>query len=60
VCDTLSFDPAYIRRGVVQAEQRLREAQREEKCPQGARPKKLKPNLKSTTRWRVRARTVGG
>ncbi|MGH7888416.1 MAG: hypothetical protein ACREPG_11150 [Candidatus Binatia bacterium] len=60
VCDTLSFDPAYIRRGVVQAEQRLREAQRAEKRPQGVRPKKIKPNLKSTTRWRVRTRTVGG
>ena len=60
VCDALSFDPAYIRRGVVQAEQRQREAQLGEIGPHRILPKKIKPNLKSTTRWKVRPRPLRG
>jgi len=60
VCDALSFDPAYIRRGVVQAEQRQKESGGAEIRPQRIRPKKIKRNLKSTTRWKVRPRTIRG
>ena len=60
VCDALSFDPMYIRRGVVQAEQRQRESGVGEMRPQRIRPKKIKRNLKSTTRWKVRPRTLRG
>jgi hypothetical protein len=56
----LSFDPAYIRRGVVQAEQRQKEPDGAEMRPQRIRPKKIKRNLKSTTRWKVRPRTIRG
>jgi len=60
VCDALSFDPAYIRRGIVQAEQRQRVSEGAEMRPQRSRPKKIKRNLKSTTRWKVRPRTIRG
>lgn len=60
VCDALSFDPTYIRRGVVQAEQRQRESGGGEMRPQRIRPKKIKRNLKSTTRWKVRPRLLRG
>jgi hypothetical protein len=60
VCDALSFDPAYIRRGVVQAEQRQREIGAGEMRPPRIRPKKIKRNLKSTTRWKVRPRSLRG
>jgi hypothetical protein len=60
VCDALSFDPTYIRRGVVQAEQRQRESGGGEMRPQRIRPKKIKRNLKSTTRWKVRPRSLRG
>ncbi len=60
VCDALDFDPAYIRRGVAQSEQRQHESQRAEMRPPGIRPKKIKRNLKSTTRWKVRPRRVRG
>ena len=60
VCDALSFDPAYIRRGIVQAEQRQRVSEGAEMRPQRSRPKKIKRNLKSTTRWKVRPRTLRG
>jgi hypothetical protein len=60
VCDALSFDPAYIRRGVVQAEQRQRESAGGEMRPRRIRPKKIKRNLKSTTRWKVRPRSLRG
>jgi hypothetical protein len=58
VCDALSFDPAYIRRGVAQAEQRQRELLRANLVPARNRPKKIKRNLKSTTRWKVSSRPV--
>jgi len=60
VCDALSFDPTYIRRGVAQAEQRQRESEPGEIRPHCNRPKKIKRNLKSSTRWKVRPRTVRG
>ena len=60
VCDALSFDPTYIRRGVTQAEQRQKESGGAEMRPQRSRPKKIKRNLKSTTRWKVRPRTLRG
>jgi hypothetical protein len=60
VCDALSFDPTYIRRGVAQAEQRQRESEPGEIRPHRIRPKKIKRNLKSTTRWKVRPRTLRG
>jgi len=60
VCDALSFDPNYIRRGVVQAEQRQRESQRAENHPQRIRPKRIKRNLKHATRWKVRPRPLRG
>lgn len=60
VCDALSFDPAYIRRGVAQAEQRQRESLRLAKAPARARPKRVKRNLKSSTRWKVSSRQMRG
>jgi hypothetical protein len=48
VCDALSFDPAYIRRGVADAEQRQRAAQRQSTAAARQRPKKIKRNLKSS------------
>jgi hypothetical protein len=56
VCDALSFDPAYIRRGVAQVEQRQKSAL---SAPR-TRPKKIKRNLKSSTRWKVSSRPVRG
>lgn len=56
VCDALSFDPAYIRRGIVQSEQRQRGTPTETAAPEQA--KKLKRNLKSTTRRKVSSRPV--
>ena len=56
VCDALSFDPAYIRRGVAQVEQRQKTAL----ATPRTRPKKIKRNLKSSTRWKVSSRPVRG
>ena len=56
VCDALSFDPAYIRRGVAQVEQRQKGALEQPRT----RPKKIKRNLKSSTRWKVSSRPVRG
>ena len=56
VCDALSFDPAYIRRGVAQVEERQKSALAEPRT----RPKKIKRNLKSSTRWKVSSRPVRG
>jgi len=56
VCDALSFDPAYIRRGVAQVEQRQKMALAQPRT----RPKKIKRNLKSSTRWKVSSRPVRG
>lgn len=60
VCDVLSFDPAYIRRGVMQAEPRQKESGGAEMRAQRNRPKKIKRNLKSTTRWKIRQRPLRG
>ena len=56
VCEALSLDPSYIRRGIVQGEQRQRESRRAETLPPGDRPRKIKRNLKSSTRWKVISR----
>ena len=58
VCDALSFDPTYIRRGVAQAEQRQREILQASKGLGRERPKRVKRNLKSSTRWKVSSRPV--
>ena len=58
VCDALSFDPAYIRRGIMQSGQQLRVDPSEKAIQARQRPKKLKRNLKSTTRWKVSSRPL--
>ena len=56
VCEALSLDPGYIRRGIVQGEQRQRESRRAETLAPRNRPRKIKRNLKSSTRWKVISR----
>ena len=56
VCEALSLDPGYIRRGIVQGEQRQRESSRAETLAPRNRPRKIKRNLKSSTRWKVISR----
>ena len=58
VCDALSFDPAYIRRGIVESERHRRDSRQEKANDIDGRPKKLKRNLKSTTRWKVSSRSL--
>jgi hypothetical protein len=58
VCDALSFDPAYIRRGILQSGQSARGDQLAKTAPAQERPKKIKRNLKSTTRWKVSSRPL--
>ena len=58
VCDALSFDPAYIRRGIVQSERRQRCDENEASSDAHSRPKRFKRNLKSTTRRKVSSRPL--
>jgi hypothetical protein len=58
VCDALSFDPGYIRRGILQSGQNSRGDQPEKTAQAQERPKKIKRNLKSTTRWKVSSRPL--
>jgi hypothetical protein len=59
VCDALNFDPAYIRRGVAQAEQRQREVFRAKESVRG-RPNRVKRNMNNSTRWKVSSRPLRG
>ncbi len=60
VCDALSFDPDYIRQGVMAAAQRRSESKQTKDSPQRVRPKKIKRNVKSAARWKIRSQPLRG
>ncbi len=55
ICDALSLDAAYIRRGIIDGIKTRRQAQQKILAPRQSRLRKPKRNFKSSTRWKVRS-----
>lgn len=58
VCDALSLDPSYIRRGVIDGIEKRRGPRSVEVNMHNPRLRKMNRNFKSGTRHKVRSRTV--
>jgi hypothetical protein len=55
ICDALSLDAAYIRRGIVEGTKTRRQVEPDALTPRQRRLQKLKRNFKSATRWKIRS-----
>ena len=55
ICDALSLNAAYIRRGIVEGTKARRQVPTEESALQPGRIQKCKRNFKSATRWKIRS-----
>ena len=58
VCDALSLDPSYIRRGIVDGVEKRAGPQPQEAKTRKPRLRKMNRNFKSGTRHKVRSRTL--
>ena len=55
ICDALSLEAAYIRRGIIDGVKTRRQAQQEILASRQSGLRKPKRNFKSSTRWKVRS-----